>query len=231
MSSRNKVKIYSIILANHGKQYKVVCSEKTEKEIYKRFKELLQENKSVNFPMRFNNEQHVMIPSEHEIIIIKCKQDNDKNKNKVRDNAGEFINYETDNEDWIVIDRAEYNVEETFWVYGYHPRFRRKDFAWILENLIGKNGNDKYNFKRIVLFLNKLLIDTNGNLEMVICKNKSDAIRLYNLLEERSMKKKWKSNLFLGDVTKSKYRKEWVDKIKALTNWNDVKIKRSSTRP
>ena len=45
------------------------------------------------------------------------------------------------------------NKEETFWVYGYHPVFQRKDFTWIYENLIS-NDIGKYNIKQ-VLYINK----------------------------------------------------------------------------
>ena len=65
---------------------------------------------------------------------------------------------------------------------------------------------------------------------MVICKNKSDAIRLYNQLEEWCNKdKEVKYFIFNGDWSKSTER--MVEKIKQLTNWDDLKIRRSSTKP
>ena len=57
-----------------------------------------------------------------------------------------------------------------------------KTFKWIYENYIEKNCN-KYNFKNVVIFKNKLIVDINGGLNMVLCKNVSDCIRLYNQLE------------------------------------------------
>lgn len=42
---RNKINIYSIIFVNHGKFKNTICSKKTEQEIYKKFNELLEENK------------------------------------------------------------------------------------------------------------------------------------------------------------------------------------------
>lgn len=111
---RNKKKIYSIILTNHGKIKDKLASESTEDKIYKRFNKLLKENKKVVFPMRYNNEKHVMIESEHELYIIKCKELFDNDTNKIKDASGKFVNYETTDENWIVIDRAEYYIEETF---------------------------------------------------------------------------------------------------------------------
>ena len=231
MAGRNKKRIYTIILTNHGKQKKTIYSDTTETKIYKKFNELLKENKNVVFPMKYNNEYHVMVESEHELVIIKCKQEGDKDVNKVRNEYGKFVNYETSDEDWIVIDRAPYDIEETFWVYGYHPKLQRKDFKWIFENFIAKDGKDKYNIKTILLLKNKLLIESNNKLEMVICKNKSDGIRLYNQLEKYSKADKLKYNIFMGDLEHSKYKSDWFLKIQKLTNWNLTKIKRSSTRP
>lgn len=231
MGRRNKVFIYSIILANHGKQLKVICSSKTEKGIYSKFNRLIEDNKSVMFPVNYNNAKHQMINSDYEIVIIKCKSETDKDTTLIRNEYGKFINYSSSDEDWIIIDRASYNIEETFWVYGYHPRLQRKTFQWIFTEFIQKNKNNKYFFKTILIYNNKLLVDCNGDLNMVICKNKSDAIRMYNLIEKECLDKKIKYILFMGDIRKSQFKIEWMKKIQDLTHWSWTKIKRLSTRP
>ena len=172
-----------------------------------------------------------MIEAEYELVIIKCSDEFDNKVNKVRSDSGEFVNYETTDEDWIVVDRAPDNIEENFWVYGYHPRLQRKDFNWVFDNFIAKDSKNKYMFKSVQVFLNKLLVDCNGKLDIVICKNKKDSIRLYNTSEETAREKKFKYVLFMGYITQSKYRSVWVDRIRKLTGWNDTKINRPSTRP
>jgi len=231
MARRNKKKIYSIILINHGKQLHTIYSDTTEEKIYRKFEKLLKENKKVMFPIKYNNHEHVMIESEYELVIIKCRDENESLTNKVRTDSGEFIDYTTTDDDWIVIDRAAYNIEETFWVYGYHPRLQRKDFKWIFDNFISADAKNKYMFKTVQIYKNKLLVDCNGKLEMIICKNKQDGIRLYNKVEEESKRNKFKYIIFMGDVSKSKYRSDWIKKIKELTHWSDEKVKRGSTRP
>ena len=228
--TRNKVKIYSIVLINHGRLKKNICSEKTEKAIYKRFKELLNESKKIVFPVRFNNLKHVMKPSEYEIVILKCRDEFEGKINKIRDDSGEYVNYSTNSEDWIVIDRASYDIEETFWVYGYHPKLQRKTFEWIFDNFILKDSKNKYMFKTIQIYHNKVLIDCNGKLEMIICKNKSDSIRFHNLLEQYAKKAKCKYTLFMGDIANSKYKSDWIKRIIELTNWSIKKVTRASTR-
>lgn len=231
MARRNKKKIYSIILINHGKQLHTIYSDTTEEKIYKKFEKLLKENKKIMFPIRYNNHKHVMIESEYELVIIKCRDDNESLVNKVRTDSGEFIDYATTDEDWIVIDRAPYDIEETFWVYGYHPRLQRKDFKWIFDNFISTDAKNKYMFKTVQVYKNKLLVDCNGKLEMVICKNRQDGIRLYNKIEDETVKNKFKYIAFMGDVGKSRYKDDWIKRIKELTHWSDEKIKRRNTRP
>lgn len=231
MARRNKKKIFSIIITNHGKQKYTVVSETTEAKIYREFNNILDENKKILFPQKYNNEQHVMVEADYELVIIKCKQEGDSDVNKVRDEYGKFIDYESSDEDWIIIDRAPYYIEETFWVYGYHPRIQRKNCQWILDNFISKDCKDKTMFKTVQIFKNKLIVECNGNLEIIICKNKSDSIRLYNTIEEYSRNNKYKYIAFMGDVGNSKYKLEWIDRLQTLTGWSRKKIERSSTRP
>lgn len=226
-----KKKIYQIILTNKGRKIKQLCSDKTEQAIMKKFNTLLKENKKeIAFPKKWIVQEHEMFPSEYEIVILKVKDENDKEVSQIRDEYGRFTNYSTNNKDWVVIDRAEYDIEETFWVYGYHPRHQRKDFRWIMENFIDKDAKTKTTFKSIQIYLNKVLIEINGNLEMVICKNKSDSMRLYNKIQEECEKKKYKYIAFMGDIANSKYKVNWIERIIKLTNWNRTKVERISTR-
>ena len=230
MPRRNKKRIYSIILVNHGKQLRTICSEETETKIYQRLETLKKENKSIVFPIKYNVLEHIMVEAEYELVIIKCRDEFEDNATKVRDANGEFTTYETTDDDWIVIDRTPYKMEETFWVYGYHPRLQRKTFEWIFDNFISKDAKNKYKFKTVQILYNKVLIECDGKLEMVICKNKSDAVRMYNLIEQMASKNKYKYIAFMGNVVPSKYKKQWVQKIKDLTGWDTKKVLRQSTR-
>ena len=231
MARKPKKLFYHIILTNHGKQLRDLYFTHSEALVNKRFNAMLKENKKVVFPMRYNNHEHVMKECNYELIIIKGKNEFDNNVQKIRDEYGKFINYESSDEDWIIYDRANYDIEETFWVYGYHPRIQRKDFNWIFDTFIEKDAKNKYVFKSVVVYKNKLLIDYNGKLEMVICKNKSDCVRMYNMIEKKSIEKKHKNVAYMGDIADSKYKKMWMDRIRELTHWNNKKIERSSTRP
>ena len=231
MARRPKKNLYHIILVNHDKMKEDLFWTDSVATVNKEFKKMVEENKSIVFPVRFNNNKTEIIESSYEIMIIKARDKTESRETKVMDEYGKFVNYATNDDDWIIYDRSPYYIEETFWVYGYHPRLQRKDFKWIYDNFISNNSNNKYLFKTVQLFKNKILVECNGKLDMVICKNKQDAIRMYNMIEEWCERDKMKYIGFMGDLSYSKYKSDWITKIQKLTNWTRKKITRMSTRP
>ena len=231
MARRPKKNLYHIILVNHDKMKEDLFWTDSVATVNKEFKTMVEENKSVVFPIKFNNNKTEIIESSYEIMIIKARDKTESRETKVMDEYGKFVNYATNDDDWIIYDRSPYYIEETFWVYGYHPRLQRKDFKWIYDNFISNNSNNKYLFKTVQLFKNKILVECNGKLDMVICKNKQDAIRMYNMIEEWCERDKMKYAGFMGDLSYSKYKSDWITKIQKLTNWTRKKITRMSTRP
>ena len=228
MSKRPKKNIYHIILTSNGKQIKTLYNCASEMLVNKKFDELVSKNKEIRFPVRYINIGK-LVDAKYEIFIIK-RNDNDKKTTKLKDENGKIINFETNDDNWVIYDRENYDKEESFWVYGYHPVFQRKDFNWIFENLIATDNN-KYNIKQILVFRNKLLISTTYKLDMVLCKNESDCIRLYNELEKESKNKKVKYVIFSGDAYHSKLKENWFDRVKKLTGWSDTKVRRKNLRP
>ena len=231
MARRPKKNLYHIILVNHDKMKEDLFWTDSEATVNKEFNTMVEENKSIIFPVRFNNNKTEIIESSYEIMIIKARDKTESRETKVMDEYGKFVNYATNDDDWIIYDRSPYYIEETFWVYGYHPRLQRKDFKWIYDNFISNNSNNKYLFKTVQLFKNKILVECNGKLDMVICKNKQDAIRMYNMIEEWCERDKMKYVGFMGDLSYSRYKSDWITKIQKLTNWTRKKITRMSTRP
>lgn len=222
--------IYRIILTSHNKQIKELYKSKKEDSIYSKFNKIIEENsKNIIFPVRYINNGGLK-DANYEIMIIKEKQKNESKETKLRDEYGRYISYVTTSDKWIIINRADYYREESFWVYGFHPQLDRKDFNWIFKNYIKKNCN-KYSFKNILVFKNKLIIDINGELNIIFCKNKSDSIRLYNQLEVYAKKNKLKYIIWSGDISYSQFKKDLIDRLLKFTGWSFRKLNRSSLRP
>jgi hypothetical protein len=202
---------------------------------------LISESNEVNVPIRYINSGRIK-EAEYEIILLKpCMGENAETL--LMDDYGEFIKttittiydenskYGKNNDcTYSILRKEPYYIEETFWVYGFHPSFQRKNANFIYNSFITPLKSFGYYANRIACFKNKLIILGEEKTNMVICKNKKDCIRLYNYIEEKSKKEKIKKILWCGCVGK-KGNKYWYDKIRELTNWNYTKIMRSSTRP
>lgn len=230
--SKKKIKrIYRVILVGNNQQKKNYGTFKTEKEAYAVFNKILENNNNVSIPVEYNTKT-IVKKMKYELLIIKSKTSIDVDDNRFRDDYGEFVVYETNSPEWIVHDKAKYLKEEKFWVFGDNGKKNRKDCYWIYDEFIKKYACSVDNFLNIYIYYNKLLFDCTEKLNMVICKNKSDCIRLYNYLENRFHDDKTlKHALFSGSVTNSKKRKDMcIEKIRKLTNWNNDKIFRSTTR-
>jgi hypothetical protein len=228
---RNKVKIYKLVVTSRGKIQETLGNAETEKEIYKMFNKLLKENKKTVFPKMYTNNIHVMNKANYELYIIKCKQHDDDSISRIRNEYGKYVEYESDDENWVIVDHAEWLMEETFFVYGYHPRFQRKDFNWVFENFIEGKNDGSYNMVTVQTLYNKVIFEDRNGINIVICKTKEDGTRMYNQLEAWCKKRKYKHAIFMGSLVNSVYKAEWVEKIRQRTNWPLMKIMRQSTRP
>lgn len=222
---------YHIIITRDNKQVEFIGFFRKESKANAKFHQLVKESENVKFPVKYINIDRSIIEANYEIVLIKYREEGESSTTLLRNEYGEFVEHETNNKNWIVYDKAPYYKEETFWVYGYHPLIQRKNFDFIFENIVKAKAMKKDTMLNIMVYKNKLLFETTNNLDLVICKNHSDCIRLYNTIEEESKKIKLKFILFNGDWNTRDKSKIIVEKIKKLTNWNDLKIKRTSTRP
>lgn len=223
--------IYRIIVTNRSRQVDEVFMAPNEQEAYEKYHELLEKSSRVRFPVRYNNNASEIIPSEYELMIIKVREEGEDKVSLIMDDTGRFVECSSNHDDWIIVDRAPYKIEETFFVYGHHPRYDRKDFKWICDNLLFKEGQNKYYFTTVRTYLNKILIEDGNDMQIVICKNKHDCSRLYVAICNEVEERKSKNIALMGDIGKSKYKREWIDKIMKKTGWNRKKVSRNSTRP
>lgn len=227
---------YKIVTSSLQKQNGYIDNYHTLANAIQALKELEKKNDEVIFPVKIINDEKLK-EANFEYLLLRKVRDNDENVNKTpqfRNEYGKLIdNVIETTEKWVIYDKAPMMVEETFWVYGFSPKLQRKTFLWVFENFIINNTQSKQDFLRICIFNNKVIIKKDNNdIEMIICKSISDAIRFYNLLEEYIKKNKLhKQILFFGkckprtDLWRTTY-----NDIEIKTGWNYQKIMRYSTR-
>lgn len=221
-----------ILITSHKKNIEKLYQYNIVSKVYKKFNEIIKENEEkIEFPVKYISNKNISrgtIESDYEILLVKIKKDGDT-ITQLRNEYGQMVDHIiVDDDKWIIIDKHIYYKEETFWVYGFNPKTQRKDFNFILNQMILLNVNNKNYFRRVLVFKNKLIIQYDNDIDMVICKNKEDAIRLYNELEIRIKKEKIRNIFFNGMVSKS--NRDWmIETIMNKTGWGKQKVVREKT--
>lgn len=225
---------YHIITTNNGVQLKDIYTAVSINVAIKKMKEFQEKlNKNVRFPVRYisNHGEKTFTKADYRLMLIKKKESGDTFFGKFKNEYGKYVDCLTDNENWLFLDELPYDIEETFWVYGYNPKRQRKTFQFIFDELIKTNQGDRSSIKQIAVYKNKLLISSISRFDMVICKNHQDSVRLYNEISIESKNKKLKFVTFSGDITKNTISFDiWYKKIENLTHWTKRKINKNTTR-
>ena len=214
---------YKIISCRNGVQNKFIGRYRDIKEAYDVFNALKTQDNNVIFPSNITG-IHQIENSVDEYILI--EKNEDKTSTLLRNEYGKFVEQTTNKNGWIIIDKFRYKREEEFWVYGYNSKNDRKTFLWIYNNLIISDLYDNLDFKRIFLYKNKIVIKNDANeIELVLCKDESDAVRFYNKTEEWIKRDKIKQVLFMGDYSSiSDRRRKLEDELITLTGWTKKKV-------
>lgn len=226
---------FKIVKTSFNKQTEYVGLFHNAVEVEKVKQALIEKNNQVAFPKVFlNNDRtanntHNSVELKNEYVILeRISTSKTSPITRLQNEYGKFIEHETTSSEWKIYDKIPILEEETFWVYGFHPKRERKTFQWIYDNLIvEKQTINTDTYLRVFIYKNKVFIkDDNQNLDFVICKNPSDAIRMYNLLLKWIQESKNKKVFFLGEVeTCSDRGRELIKQVQELTGWSSYKIR------
>lgn len=221
---------FKIISVLNGKQNGHIGQYHTYADASVVIEQLLEDNKKIIFPRKFLNKGTISLIKD-EYLLLEKNRYGDKEDGMVRNEFGKFIKQKVLNSDkWIIRDKFVRQVEETFWVYGYDPKTDRKTYSWIFDNLIKGEIHNTYDVIRILVYKNKLIIKYDEKpMTMVMCKNQSDSIRMYNMISDTVRNSKNKQIVCIGAYNSiSDTRREIEKEIIELTGWNKMKVQRST---
>lgn len=219
--------MYRTILIKNGEYKKTLHRCKTRENAFINFRRIKDENKSVLFPKRFINYNGIK-EVEYKICVVKDTEDGDEFR-LVKDKLGKVSKESPLFDIWTVLDDSEYNIEESFWLYGRDPKTDRVKIQDIVK-LIMVGAYKKKMTKEVIVVNNKLVIYNEEQFDMVICKCIDDAQRLHHALSKAIRKNKIKSIVFMGTATEASMGRMY-DIIKVGTGWPMTKIWRTTTRP
>ena len=214
---------YKIMICRNGRKLFTVGQYRTSKDAYEAFVKEKFKSESVVLP-RMTRIDEDCTASNDECIMI---QKTDSGPTVLRNEYGKLVEYRTNLDGWEIIDKFKYNVEETFWVWGYDNRSDRKDFTWIYDNLLIGDGFGPYEFKRVFTYRNKFLVRyDDGSLNFVMCKTEYDAVRLYNELQLKAKKEKVSQLVFIGDKSElTENTRKLEQELMDMTGWTLKKVR------
>ena len=218
--------VYRVVLTSNGVYKKTLHRSKTKETCFINYHKLIEANKGIKFPKKFINTSKIKKVT-YKICVTKPTEEGDVFRT-IRDDYGR-THTEKPLGDWTILDSTEYEVEETFWIWGYDSKADRPTIDDIVKKLM--SGVYKKNYvKQVIVVHNKLLIYNEEQFDMVVCKCVDDAQRLHHLLGKIASKQKIKSLMFMGTASPATISTMY-EVIHLNTKWPYTKIRRTSTRP
>ena len=217
--------MFRVILVANGVYKKTLHKSKTRETAFINYHSIKEKN-NVLYPRRFINTNGIK-PVKYQIFVTKITEEGDTFR-LLRDDYGKTYTEEPIG-DWTILASDDFEVEETFWLYGFNPKADRPNISEIVKKLmIGAYA--KKMVKQIIVVYNKLIIYNEDQFDMVICKNMEDAQRLHHTLSKIAKKQKIKSLLFMGTASQAMVSRMY-DIIVEETGWDIIKVRRTTTRP
>lgn len=216
---------YRVVLVANGEYKKTLHKCKTKETAFINFYKIKDENK-VLYPKKFINTSGIK-PVKFQICITKPTEEGDSFR-LLRDEYGKTYT-EKPLGDWTILHSDDYQVEETFWVYGMDAKAERPTISEVVKRLM-QGAYAKKMVKQVIVVYNKLIIHNEDQFDMVLCKNLEDAQRLHHTLAKIAKKQKIKTLLFMGTASKAMIGRLY-DLIHDETGWPYRKIRRTTTRP
>ena len=222
---------FSIYITKNKKRVKFLGCSWWKTDAYKIYNGAIEKNKSNTiFPKTYSTDRrkgsHTKKDLYYEIILVKKVQDGEKTANSFRNKDGKFIeSIITDWENHKIIDKHDWFLEETFAIYGYHPKKDRKTYSFIMNKFLVEQEDCADEMKKIMVFKNRVIIQYTDDFDFITCFDNKQARKLYDMLQKDAIRLKMKYVAFMGQTKSTK----WIDKIEEKTGWNRNSIIHKTT--
>lgn len=233
----NRNTCHEILITSQNKKMVSVFTTMYENSANRAFNTIVEENKKVRFPVEYSSRDHKLIPAKYDILLMKTKEYEGEESPLFRNEYGKLVPNISNSKKMVIAKKEKYYFEETFWIYGLNPRSQRKNYNYILNEILLKDLitnnqlKSKYIIKTVLIYKNKLIVENdNGDFNMVICKCENDSARLYTELKKDTDERYIKC-IFYSGFTKGVRQERVVERIMEKTGWDRLKVIRKSTRP
>jgi hypothetical protein len=202
--------MYQIVLTENRVKIKVLHTYTREHDALYRFNKIGSTKSFMPKQTVYKNKE--LVDVKYEVLLLK------------RYEEGDTSDIQTDDGDWTVMGKVDYEIDEQFNVTGANRKLNAKE---ILDHVLLNNVQEN-NPKQVVILNNKVVIE-GLNIFMVTCKNVQEATRLYNKLRVHCFDNDIGHIIFFGIVPKPN-KKLWYKKIHERTGTSYNRLYRSTSR-
>jgi hypothetical protein len=212
---------YKIVLYKNGKRGKVLLKSNSLEDIKNNYLNMVKKNE-VLIPKKIVNSVKLKSVT-YELILLESKKVS-KGDVVVRDRFNRIIRDREIEPGWLILERSNWKIEETFKVFR---RKERLNCIQILKEVILPITTPK----QICCVVNKLIIqDDDDNMDIIVCKNEYECGRLHDTLMDICKKFKLQSIIFFGK-SGPHMKSLLYKKIEKVTGWSTDRVYRGCTRP
>lgn len=221
---------YSVYIAQDRRKIRFIGTSWWKSDAYKIYNDAIERNrKKATFPKTTMTNRksgaHETVDTKYEILLVKKTEEGEDTTSYFRNEDGKYIDTTTDWENHVIVDKADWYVEETFGVYGYHPVKDRKTYRFILNEVLLKDDDVSEEMKSVLVFKNRVIFSYLDDFDLITCYDNEQAKKMYDMLQEDVLKLGKKYIVFMGETTSTK----WLDKIQEKTGWNRYSIMHNKT--
>jgi hypothetical protein len=204
---------YIIVLFKNKKKKKIIKGYSTKTRAYKKYKELLDNNK-ISFPMLYENYEKV----NYELGILTSEEKVQSTIYTI-DDIGRNQIASTDNSDYVFLDLKRYHIEET--IYDWQTN-KKITYTNLFKKYLPKNE-----FKSVFTIHNKLVIQINDVFRLFSLKNDHDSKRLLDSIQNDFIDLNRSDAIFVSDV--STPQRKWIYKILEESGFDKKRLYRKKT--
>ena len=176
--------IYRIILTRDYKAIRSIGQVMWSSLAYDIYNKAIERNeREVVYPRRIlrKNTSSVYREPIFEILIIRAAKDG-QTPAMTRDENGRIIeNIIANSDEYEIIAKHTWQMEETFAVHGHHPVNDRKTFSFILNNII-LNNLSADTTRRVFSYKKYVIVQYDNDIDIITCKTAPEAGRLCSAL-------------------------------------------------
>lgn len=216
---------YRVVITVNGKRKTIIDNWINLEPATNRFNILKEEAKAVDLPKIEVNHYKTVLPVKYEVLLLKRYEPGDIRRFR-RDELGKVYEEDFFDEEWVILDSADYYMEEQFNAFGYPDE--TFDIRGVITEILPKHL-DKYPMKQMYVINHRVYLEYGNKMDIVVAQTPNAAWRLYSKLTDTIVKAGMTNIFCIGRITDTETVSQKYDEVMRVTGWSRRKVTRTNT--